>query len=63
MTDPCDLPAVEARHLIGTRALSPVEAAGILPGAHRRGEPAVNAMVALDAEPRPRARRARPKRR
>ena len=25
MTNPCDLSALEARHLIGTRELSPVE--------------------------------------
>ncbi|NKC31259.1 amidase [Falsiroseomonas selenitidurans] len=50
MTDPCDLPAVELRRLIGNRRLSPVE---LLQSCLRRIEtvnPAVNAVVALDAE-------------
>ena len=55
MTEPCDLTAVEARRLIGRKALSPVE---LLESCLRRIEavnPAVNAMVALDE---PGARRA-----
>jgi amidase len=50
MTEPCDLSAVAARRLIGTRRLSPVE---LLESCLRRiGEVnhAVNAMVALDEE-------------
>lgn len=46
----CDLPAVELRRLIGTRRISPVE---LLQDCLRRIEavnPAVNAVVALDAE-------------
>ncbi|MBD0276198.1 MAG: amidase, partial [Acetobacteraceae bacterium] len=47
--EPCDLPAAEARRLIGRKALSPVE---LLESCLRRVEavnPAVNAVVALDA--------------
>ena len=54
MTEPCDLTALEARRLIGRRALSPVE---LLESCLRRvGEVnhAVNAMVAID-EPAARA--------
>jgi len=46
MTNPCDLSAVEARHLIGTKELSPVE---LLESCIQRIEavnPAVNAIVA-----------------
>ncbi|WP_245185387.1 amidase [Falsiroseomonas frigidaquae] len=49
-TSLCDLPAVELRRLIGTRRISPVE---LLQDCLRRIEavnPAVNAIVALDAE-------------
>ncbi|MBD0274322.1 MAG: amidase, partial [Acetobacteraceae bacterium] len=48
--EPCDLSAVEARRLIGRKALSPVE---LLESCLRRIEavnPAVNAFVALDAD-------------
>ena len=48
--EPCDLSAVEARRLIGRKALSPVE---LLESCLTRIEavnPAVNAMVALDAD-------------
>ncbi len=50
MTEPCDLSAVEARRLIGTRRLSPVELLGSC--LRRIGEVnhAVNAMVALDED-------------
>ena len=54
MTEPCDLSAVEARRLIGRKALSPVE---VLDSCLKRiGEVnhAVNAMVAMD-EPAARA--------
>jgi Asp-tRNA(Asn)/Glu-tRNA(Gln) amidotransferase A subunit family amidase len=50
MTEPCDLSAVQARQMIGTRKLSPVE---LLESCIRRvGEVnhAVNAMVAMDEE-------------
>jgi len=48
VTEPCDLPAVEARRLIGRKSLSPVE---LLESCLRRIEavnPAVNAMTAMD---------------
>lgn len=50
MTEPCDLSAVEARALIGARKLSPVE---LLQSCLKRIEavnPALNAIVTLDAE-------------
>ena len=50
MTEPCDLSAVEARRLIGRKALSPVE---LLESCLKRTEavnPAVNAFVALDTD-------------
>jgi Asp-tRNA(Asn)/Glu-tRNA(Gln) amidotransferase A subunit family amidase len=50
LTEPCDLPAREARRLIGRKALSPVE---LMESCLRRVEevnPAVNAVVALDPE-------------
>ncbi|MBO1076721.1 amidase [Roseomonas marmotae] len=50
MTEPCDLSAVQARQLIGTRKLSPVE---LLESCLRRigaVNHAVNAMVAMDEE-------------
>lgn len=50
MTEPCDLSAVQARQMIGTKKLSPVE---LLESCIRRvGEVnhAVNAMVAMDEE-------------
>ncbi len=49
-TEPCDRPAVEARRLIGRKALSPVE---LMESCLRRVEavnPAVNAFVALDTD-------------
>ena len=48
MTEPCDLPAVELRRLIGTKRLSPVE---LLESCLRRNEavnPRLNAIVAID---------------
>jgi amidase len=50
MTEPCDLPAIEARRAIGRRQLSPVE---LLESCLARVEAtngAVNAMVAIDAD-------------
>jgi amidase len=50
MTEPCDLGAIEARRLIGERALSPVE---LLESCIRRIEQtngAVNAIVAMDVD-------------
>jgi amidase len=50
MTDACDLSALEARRLIGTRKLSPVE---LLDSCMKRiaaTNPAINAFVAMDEE-------------
>lgn len=50
MSEPCDLPAVEARRLIGAKQLSPVE---LLESSLERIDavnPALNAVVALDRE-------------
>jgi Asp-tRNA(Asn)/Glu-tRNA(Gln) amidotransferase A subunit family amidase len=49
-TEPCDLPATEARRLIGRKALSPVELLESCLARTAAVNPAVNAMVALDAE-------------
>ena len=48
MTEPCDLAAVEARRLIGRRALSPVELLESCIARREAVDPAVNAMVAHD---------------
>ena len=48
MTDPCDLSATEARALIGTRRLSPVELTQSCIRRIEEVDPAVNAMVARD---------------
>ncbi|CAG4910970.1 unnamed protein product [Acidocella sp. C78] len=48
MTDPCDLPATEARRLIGGRKLSPVELTESCIARIERVDHAVNAMVARD---------------
>ena len=48
MTEPCDLTAVEARRLIGRRALSPVELLGSCLARTDATDHAVNAMVARD---------------
>ena len=48
MTEPCDLTALEARRLIGRKALSPVELLDSCLGRIEAVNPAVNAMVALD---------------
>ncbi|HYF53679.1 MAG TPA: amidase family protein [Salinarimonas sp.] len=53
--DPCDLPAAAARRLIGRKALSPVELLESCLARIAAVNPAVNAVVALDA---PRARAA-----
>jgi Asp-tRNA(Asn)/Glu-tRNA(Gln) amidotransferase A subunit family amidase len=48
VTEPCDLTAVEARRLIGRKALSPVELLESCLGRIAAVNPAVNAMVAMD---------------
>jgi amidase len=48
MTEPCDLPAVEARRLIGARRLSPVELAESCIARIEAVDHAVNAVVARD---------------
>jgi amidase len=48
LTDPCDLSATEARALIGTRRLSPVELTQSCIRRIEEVDPAVNAMVARD---------------
>ncbi|MBX9594558.1 MAG: amidase [Roseomonas sp.] len=50
MTEPCDLSAVEARRLIGTRKLSPVELLESCLARIDSVNPAVNAMVAMDTD-------------
>lgn len=50
MTEPCDLPALEARRLIGRKALSPVELLESCLSRIEAVNPAINAMVALDTE-------------
>ena len=46
MTHSCDLPAVEARHLIGTKELSPVELLESCIDRIEAVNPTVNAIVA-----------------
>ena len=48
MTEPCDLPAAQARALIGRRALSPVELLESCIARTEAVDPAVNAMPARD---------------
>ena len=48
MTEPCDLSAREARHLIGGRSLSPAELLESCLTRIEQVNPAVNAFVALD---------------
>ena len=50
MTDACDLSALDARRLIGTRQLSPVELLDSCMQRIAATNPAVNAMVAMDEE-------------
>ena len=50
MTEPCDLPATEARRLIGSRKLSPVELTESCIARIERVDHSVNAMVARDFE-------------
>jgi len=50
VTEPCDLSATEARRLIGRKALSPVELLESCLARTAAVNPAVNAMVALDAD-------------
>ncbi|MGE0717295.1 MAG: amidase [Alphaproteobacteria bacterium] len=50
MTEPCDLPAVVLRRLIGTKALSPVELLQSCIARIAATNPAVNAIVASDFE-------------
>src|ERR1700755_2446999 len=48
MTEPCDLTAVEARRLIGTKQLAPTELLGSCIARIEAVDHAVNAMVARD---------------
>ena len=50
MTEPCDLPATEARRLIGAKALSPVELMASCIARIEAVDHAVNAVVARDFE-------------
>ena len=50
MTEPCELTATEARRLIGRKALSPVELMESCIARIDRVNPALNAVVTLDAE-------------
>jgi Asp-tRNA(Asn)/Glu-tRNA(Gln) amidotransferase A subunit family amidase len=50
MTEPCDLSALEARRLIGTKRLSPSELLASCVARIEAVNPAVNAMVAMDVE-------------
>ncbi|MDO9707936.1 amidase [Paracraurococcus lichenis] len=50
MTEPCDLDALDARRLIGRKALSPVELLESCLARIEAVNPAVNAMVALDTD-------------
>ena len=50
MTEPCDLPAVAARRMIGAKQLSPVELLESCLARTAKVNHAVNAMVALDAD-------------
>lgn len=50
MTEPCDLTAVQARRLIGRKALSPVELMQSCLARIERVNPGLNAIVTLDAE-------------
>src|ERR1700709_2856400 len=48
MTEPCDLTAVEARRLIGSKRLAPIELLASCIARIEAVDPAVNAMVARD---------------
>lgn len=50
MTEPCDLPAIEARRLIGRKALSPVELAESCIARIGAVDGALNAITAIDEE-------------
>jgi Asp-tRNA(Asn)/Glu-tRNA(Gln) amidotransferase A subunit family amidase len=50
MTEPCDLTATEARHLIGRKQLSPVTLLESCLQRIDRVDGALNAVVTLDAE-------------
>ena len=50
MTEPCDLSAIEARRLIGTKKLSPVELLDSCLARIDAVNPTVNCMVAMDSE-------------
>ena len=50
MTEPCDLPAVTARALIGERKLSPVELMDSCIGRIEEIDPSVNAIIARSFE-------------
>ncbi|SHI91376.1 Asp-tRNAAsn/Glu-tRNAGln amidotransferase A subunit [Roseomonas rosea] len=58
MTEPCDLPALEARRLIGAKKLSPVELLDSCLARIEAVNPAINAVVAIDERARDAARRA-----
>ena len=58
MTEPCELTALEARRLIGTRKLSPVELLDSCLARIDQVNPAINAVVALDGRARDAARAA-----
>ena len=51
MTEPCDLSAVEARRLIGSKQLSPVELLESCLGRIERVDGALNAIVAMATAP------------
>ncbi|MFC7737439.1 amidase [Roseomonas sp. GCM10028921] len=58
MTEPCDLTALEARRLIGTKKLSPVELLDSCLARIEAVNPAINAVVAIDGRARDAARAA-----
>jgi Asp-tRNA(Asn)/Glu-tRNA(Gln) amidotransferase A subunit family amidase len=58
MTEPCDLTALEARRLIGTKKLSPVELLDSCLARIEAVNPAINAVVAIDERARVWARQA-----
>jgi len=58
MTEPCDLPAVELRRLIGTRKLSPVELLASCRKRIDRVNPALSAVVTVDERAEEQARAA-----
>ena len=63
MTEPCDLTAIEARRLIGRKALSPVELLESCIAPHRGGGPRGERHGGAGLRPRPRRGAGRPRRR